>query len=135
MANDADDPGPLLDTAVPALTAQTRPKRAGALGELGTFDFEALKDRFVEVRASGYRYTGTLVGADEQELYLRGVTRWWVLPLDRVTDVRLLADTPPEQRKPRRRGPIPGDPDPSEEDADGDDGSADAGAPVGDDVA
>lgn len=115
MADDADDPTASLDTAVPAAIAQTRPRRAREPRQLGAFDFEGLKGKHVEVRASGYRYTGTLVGADEQELYLRGLTRWWVVPLDRVSEVRLLSDTPPGQGKVRRRGPIPGDPDPSGE--------------------
>lgn len=104
-----------LDTAVPVEVAQTRPKSKSEPAKLGSYDFEDLKNKFVEVRASGYRYSGTLVGADERDLYLRGVTRWWVLPLDRVSDVKLLSDAPPEHRRPRRKGPIPGDPDPSME--------------------
>jgi hypothetical protein len=116
MADDADDPTSSLDTAVPALTAQTRPKPSVEPAELRRFDFDGLKNRFVEVRASGYRYTGTLVGADDQDLYLKGVTRWWVLALDRVSEVRLLSETPPDERPARRRGPIPGDPDPSAQD-------------------
>ncbi len=107
-----------LDTAVPVQAAQTRPKTLGAAPGLGDFDFEDLKHKHVEVRASGYRYTGTLIGADESDLYLKGLTRWWVLPLDRVGDVRLLSDTPPNERRLGRSGPIPGDPDPSVEEPD-----------------
>lgn len=106
-----------LDSAVPVEVAQTRPKPSGEPAKLATFDFEDLRHKFVEVRASGYRYTGTLVGADESDLYLKGITRWWVLPLERVSEVRLLSETPPEQRPARRKGPIPGDPDPSLEGA------------------
>lgn len=106
---------PAIDTAVPVEVAQTRPKQSAEVPKLGDFDFEELKSKFVEVRASGYRYTGTLIGADERDLYLKGVTRWWVLPLDRVSDVRLLSETPPEERKVQRKGPIPGDPNPSME--------------------
>lgn len=106
---------PAIDTAVPVEGAQTRPKPSAELPKLGDYDFEDLKNKFVEVRASSYRYTGTLIGADERDLYLKGVTRWWVLPLDRVSDVRLLSETPPEERKVQRKGPIPGDPNPSME--------------------
>lgn len=51
--------------------------------------FGGLRGQAVIVRANGFLYRGTLVGADEAELYLRGEFRWVVLPLASVTDVRV----------------------------------------------
>ncbi|RME24995.1 MAG: hypothetical protein D6806_08670 [Deltaproteobacteria bacterium] len=53
------------------------------------FSFERLRNRQVEVRADGILYRGTLIGADDEWLYLKGKMRWLVLPLEKVTDVRL----------------------------------------------
>lgn len=113
---DDEDPAadPPLDPAVPVEGAQTRPRRdLKSHDALGAWDFEGLKRQFVEVIASGFLYRGTLVGADERELYLRGITRWWVIPLDRVSEVRRSQDRGLDDRPMRRKGPIPGDPDPS----------------------
>lgn len=53
--------------------------------ELARHTFESLKGEKVIVRANGFVYRGTLVGADEGELYLRGEMRWVVLPLGVIT--------------------------------------------------
>jgi len=48
---------------------------------LQAFSFESLKNKSVEVWARGFRYRGVLSGADEKDLYIKGLTRWWVIPL------------------------------------------------------
>ncbi|MFZ9889505.1 MAG: hypothetical protein ACO3JL_18575, partial [Myxococcota bacterium] len=72
------------------------------------YDMESLRHRTVEVWAAGFRYRGTFVGADEQELYLRGETRWWVIRMEHVSDLKVIADAPLEERPLARTGPIPG---------------------------
>ena len=90
--DDAHDPRALpsdavdIDPALPVALAATRPKRREP-EELSRHDFARLKGQEVLVHASGFQYRGVLVGADETELYLRSETRWWVLPLERVTSV------------------------------------------------
>jgi hypothetical protein len=75
-----------IDPALPVpLSAQRR--RADDDDELRPHTFETLKYEQVLVRASGFLYRGTLIGADESDLYLKTETRWVVLPLDRVTSV------------------------------------------------
>ena len=51
--------------------------------------FEALKYDDVLVRASGFHYRGQLIGADEEDLYLKTATRWVVLPLERITSIHV----------------------------------------------
>ncbi len=63
---------------------------------LKAWTFETLKNRLVVVRANGFVYRGRLVGADEEELYLRGELRWFVLPLSTVTAVKPDPDAPPD---------------------------------------
>lgn len=83
-----DDEEPEIDPALPvALTAQRRRAFEPEDDELRPHTFEALKYEKVVVRASGFTYRGTLIGADESDLYLKSETRWVVLPLDRVTSV------------------------------------------------
>ena len=53
------------------------------------YGFEQLKNRQVEVRADGIIYKGTLIGADDEWLYLKGNLRWLILPLEKVSNVRL----------------------------------------------
>ena len=52
------------------------------------FTFESLKGEWVTVRAQGFVYRGLLIGADDEELYLRGELRWVVLRLADVSEVR-----------------------------------------------
>jgi hypothetical protein len=76
-----------VDPALPvALSAQRH--RPDDDDELRPHTFETLKYEQVVVRASGFLYRGTLIGADESDLYLKTVTRWVVLPLDHVTSVK-----------------------------------------------
>lgn len=80
---------------------------AGAAG-LPAFDVDRLRHLPVEVWAAGFRYRGTFVGADEEELYLRGDTRWWVIRLDLVSQLKVIGGVLPEERPLARAGPLPG---------------------------
>lgn len=53
------------------------------------FSFEQMRFKRVEVIASGVLYRGVLIGADENDVFLKGRLRWLILPLDRVTSIRL----------------------------------------------
>lgn len=44
--------------------------------------------QWVEVRAHGVTYTGELVGADEDTLYLKCQTSWVTIPMDRVSSLK-----------------------------------------------
>ena len=85
--NDGD--GNAVDGRVPVRLSKTIAKPPQ--GVLRAHSFEALRHTMVEVDANGFRYRGRLVGADEHEIFLRGETRWWVLPLMQVTAVTPLA--------------------------------------------
>lgn len=80
-----DDEAEALAALVPAAFAETVKRREPQ--ELAAHTFEMLRGEAVVVRANGFVYRGVLVGADEQELYLRGELRWVVLPLSAVTEV------------------------------------------------
>lgn len=96
MGEGDDDGMPPLDV-VPAHFAVTKRKREGrgpfGIDERFVDRLRAMKGAEVEVTSAGIHYRGLLVGADEQDLYLRAVLRWLVLPLDRVTHVRRVDDT------------------------------------------
>jgi hypothetical protein len=70
------------------LLAATKPKRTDDGEALPPHTFELLKGRRVDVVANGFSYQGTLVGADESDLYLKGDLRWLVLPLATVRSVK-----------------------------------------------
>lgn len=53
------------------------------------FTFEQLRFKQVEVMADGILYRGMLIGADEYDLFIKGRLRWLILPLDKITSVRL----------------------------------------------
>ena len=55
---------------------------------LQPFDLEELKGERVEIYANGFTYRGVLQGADEREVYLKGQTRWWTIPLERIATLR-----------------------------------------------
>ncbi|HOX44737.1 MAG TPA: hypothetical protein PK668_14155 [Myxococcota bacterium] len=50
---------------------------------------EELRWRQVLVRASGIVYRGVLIGADDDDVYLKGELRYLVLPMERVTSIHL----------------------------------------------
>jgi hypothetical protein len=54
--------------------------------------FEEMKYQNVIVIASSFTYQGVLLGADEADVYLKGQFRYLVLPMDRVTSIRLASD-------------------------------------------
>jgi hypothetical protein len=56
------------------------------------FSFEDMKYKKVVVIASSFTYQGVLLGADETDLYLKGQFRYLVLPMGRVTSIRLASD-------------------------------------------
>ena len=86
-AGDAGDDGG-FDLLVPASFSVTLPKRDEP-ARLTAHNFEQLKHRAVVVIANGFTYRGVFCGADEDDVYLKGELRWWVLPLSSVTTVRL----------------------------------------------
>ena len=53
------------------------------------FSFDDLRFKRVEVVSSGILYRGVLIGADESDIFLKGNLRWLILPLERVSSVRL----------------------------------------------
>lgn len=76
------------DVAIPVGFAVTIERSdRGDRPELARHTFESLKGEQVIVRANGFIYRGLLVGADDGELYLRGVMRWVVLPLAHISEV------------------------------------------------
>ena len=56
------------------------------------YSFEEMKYQKVIVIASSFTYVGVLLGADETDLYLKGQFRYLVLPMGRVTSIRLACD-------------------------------------------
>lgn len=84
--DDVDDDLPPLDV-VPVSFSATKKRRDPVPEERFVDRLRAMKGAEVEVVSGGVRYRGLLIGADEQDLYLRAVLRWLVLPLDRVTSV------------------------------------------------
>ena len=56
------------------------------------FSFEDLRFKEIEVMADGILYEGTLIGADEMDLYMKGRLRWLILPLQKITSVRLAGE-------------------------------------------
>ena len=48
-----------------------------------------LRHRQVEVWAHGILYKGVLDGVDEESVYLKGLTCYHTIPLDRVTVIKL----------------------------------------------
>jgi hypothetical protein len=53
------------------------------------FELDEMRGARVVVRANGFIYRGILVGADENDLYLKGELRYLVLPLATVTSLEL----------------------------------------------
>lgn len=53
------------------------------------FHLDEMRGALVVVRANGFIYRGVLVGADENDLYLKGELRYLVLPLASVTGLEL----------------------------------------------
>jgi hypothetical protein len=53
------------------------------------FSFEQLRFKRIEVMANNVLYRGVLIGADENDIYLKGDLRWLILPLDRINSIRL----------------------------------------------
>ena len=95
------EPESVPDDIVPAAFVAERPKRREELkGKPPPAYLQTLKYRHVEVRAQGLVYTGKLEGSDEQELYLRGASRYVVLPLETVTSVRPLDNPPVDEDEP-----------------------------------
>jgi len=56
---------------------------------LQRFSFDKLRFKKIDVMSSGVLYRGILIGADESDIYLKGALRWLILPLDRVTSIKL----------------------------------------------
>ena len=88
--NDDDDG---VDLLVPSSFAVTLPRAdddAAGSGRavLRAHTFAALRHKHVVVIANGFTYRGVFVGADEDDVYLRGTFRWFVLPLSSVTTLR-----------------------------------------------
>ncbi|MBN2493090.1 MAG: hypothetical protein JXR96_00760 [Deltaproteobacteria bacterium] len=53
------------------------------------FSFDEMRFRQVTVVAHNLTYHGQLLGADDEVLYLKGRLRYLLIPLDRVSSVKL----------------------------------------------
>ena len=53
------------------------------------FSFEQMRFKNIEVISAGVLYRGVLIGADEHDIFIKGRLRWLILPLDRITSIRL----------------------------------------------
>jgi len=85
-----------IDDAVPAAFTTTVPKPPRPLGP--TEPLHRLFGARVTVWVSGTRVTGVLVGADEDDLYVRTETRSMAYPLASVEQVHRLPDVPTRPR-------------------------------------
>ena len=56
---------------------------------LQAFNLDKLRNQEIEVISNGILYQGILIGADDSDLFLKGRLRWLILPLDRITSLRL----------------------------------------------
>jgi hypothetical protein len=91
MSDDDEGGRPPLDI-VPAPFVIVKPKYLEPEPIVFRDRLLALKGSLVDVMANGLRYRGTLVGADEEEIYLRGEMRYIVIALDRVSSVQAVVD-------------------------------------------
>jgi hypothetical protein len=113
MSGDDDSGRPPADV-VPVAFAAVKAKRKDPEPSGYRDRLLAMKDRVVDVLSNGLRYRGVLVGADEEELYLRGEVRWIVLPLDRITSVNEVKEVRrplggPDPRQTGEHGDAPDD--------------------------
>lgn len=58
------------------------------------FSFDDMRHKRVEVMADGVLYQGILIGADDEDIFIKGSLRWIILPLVRVTSVCLAGQRP-----------------------------------------
>ncbi len=58
------------------------------------FSFDKMRFKRVEVRADGVLYRGVLIGADDEDIYIKGALSWIILPLDKVVSVHLEGQRP-----------------------------------------
>jgi hypothetical protein len=82
MSGDDDE----LDVLVPTAFAVTLPRREDA-PQTCDDPWRALRRRHVVVRANGVDVRGRLEGIDDDDVYLRGELRWFVLPMSTITSV------------------------------------------------
>lgn len=83
---DGDDDNSAFDLLVPAAFAVTLPRRDE---EQPTTDdpWRTLRRKRVVVRSNGFAVRGRLEGVDDDDVYLRGEFRWFVLPMSTITSV------------------------------------------------
>ena len=86
VVGEADDRDAFVDV-VPAAFAVAVGRRDAEPGRLARHSFDALKHRAVILVANGFTYRGVFVGADDDDVYLRGELRWFVLPLATVSSI------------------------------------------------
>jgi len=67
----------------------TEPPSTKDEGVLRPFSLEQMRFKMVVVMSAGVMYRGMLIGADDSDLFIKGRLRWLILPLDRVTSIRL----------------------------------------------
>lgn len=82
-----DDDGNPLDVLVPAAFAVTLPRREDEPRRTSDDPWRALRKKRVIVRSNGFTVRGRLEGVDDDDVYLRGELRWFVLPMSTVTSV------------------------------------------------
>ncbi|MCP4498864.1 MAG: hypothetical protein GY822_02720 [Deltaproteobacteria bacterium] len=74
---------------VPVAFCTTRKKSAEPEGlqTLKIYSFDDLKGKDVKMLVAGFWARGKLVGVDDENVYLRGLHRWWVYPLECVSQL------------------------------------------------
>jgi hypothetical protein len=75
-----------FDVLVPTAFAVTLPRRADTPPTRDD-PWRALRRKQVVVRANGFDVRGRLEGVDDDDVYLRGELRWFVLPMSTITSV------------------------------------------------
>ncbi len=85
--DDKNDNNGAIDVLVPAAFAVTLPRRDDDVRPTSNDPWRTLRRKRVVVRANGFTVRGRLEGVDDDDVYLRGELRWFVLPMSTVTSV------------------------------------------------
>ena len=82
---DGDDDD--VDLLVPAAFAVILPRRDDDAPQATDDPWRTLRRQRVVVRSNGFTVRGRLEGVDDDDVYLRGELRWFVLPMHTITSV------------------------------------------------
>jgi hypothetical protein len=53
------------------------------------YTFDKLRFKKIEILSAGILYRGILIGADDEDIYVKGRLRWLILPIETITSLRL----------------------------------------------